>query len=178
VEKWDRPPELASGVTKAFEIIVPASEITTPNHPGAEAAFRKAFSGRKIFWIDSPSQGREIHFMVVFTAPEVTDTTLPLSGWPARDSLGSRLIAYKELTNSQTVWLVAYETSTSEENQQLVTEWKQTILSAFIEKLGRGAYAEVLEPKMYLYGRNNQDGTRFYVDVSGENVTLSRTDAV
>jgi transcriptional regulator with XRE-family HTH domain len=47
VEKWDRPPERASGVTKAFEIIVPASEITTPKHPGAEAAFRKAFGGKE-----------------------------------------------------------------------------------------------------------------------------------
>jgi hypothetical protein len=158
VEKWDRPPELASGVTKAFEIIVPASEVTTPKHPGAEAAFRKAFSRKEISWIDSPPQGREIHFMVVFTAPEVTDTTLPLSGWPARDSLGSRLIAYKELTNSQTVWLVAYETSTSEENQQLLAGFKQSVLPAFIEKMGRGAYAEILEPRMYLYGKNDQDG--------------------
>jgi hypothetical protein len=170
IEKWERPPEVAPGVTKAFEIIVPSSEVTTPKHPRAEAAFRKHFVGKEIQWIDPPPQDREVHFMVVFTAMEVTDTSLPLSGWTGRDSLGSRLIAYRELSNTQTVWLVVYETATSEESKQLVTGFKQAMLADFFESRGQDAYAEILEPRMYLFGRNDQDGTRFYVDVSGENV--------
>jgi len=166
---------LAPGITKAFEIIVPASEVTTPKHPRAEAAFRENFAGKEIQWIDPPSQDREVHFMVVFTAPEVIDTSLPLSGWPGRESLGSRLIAYWELSNTQTVWLVAYETPTSEENQQLVTELKQAILAAFLESKGRDSCAELLDPRMYLFGRNDQDGTRSYVDVSGEDAVSIET---
>jgi hypothetical protein len=46
------------------------------------------------------------------------------------------LIAYRELSNTQTVWLVVYETATSEESKQLVTGFKQAMLADFFESRG------------------------------------------
>jgi hypothetical protein len=166
IEKWDRPPELAPGVTRAFEIVVPTSEVTMPEHPEANEAFHKTFGNKEIVWVDPPPAGHETRFSIVYTVPEVTDTTLPLSGWPGRDSMGSRLIAYQELANTHTVWLIAFELSTTEQGKQALTRFRRQYLPATIEEVGEPSYAALLEPRAFMYTVNEDSGLRFYVDVA------------
>ena len=45
-DKWERPPELAPGVTRAFDIVVPASEVTQPQHLDPNS-----LNGKKIMWV-------------------------------------------------------------------------------------------------------------------------------
>ncbi len=44
-DKWERPPELAPGVTRAFDIVVSASDVTQPQHLDPNT-----LNGMKIMW--------------------------------------------------------------------------------------------------------------------------------
>jgi hypothetical protein len=48
VDQWKPPPELAPGAIKAFQIVVPSSEVTIPSHPKANEAFRRKAGGKLI----------------------------------------------------------------------------------------------------------------------------------
>jgi hypothetical protein len=159
-DKWYRPDDFVPGLTKAFEIVVPASEVTVPTRPEANV-----FGAKEIAWVQPPPEGYATHFTVLFTSPEVTDTTLP--GWPGRNAMGTRHIAHAALPNGQTVWVVAHEQAMSEWLQETVAAFKRTALAEMKRELGEATYSEIKEPRAYIYGQNNNDGSRYYIDVSG-----------
>jgi hypothetical protein len=120
--RWERPAEFDPGMVKAFEIVIPASEVTKPAYLGWDKDFSPEYAGKEVVWVPSPPGGYAAHFTVLFTSAEVTDATLP--GWPGRVSMGTRLIAYSHLPNSQTVWLVAFEQELAESTQQTLKQQK------------------------------------------------------
>ena len=54
IDKWERPPEFMPGVTKAFEIVIPGSEVTAPKHPNANIVFHQHLGGKEIVWVPAP----------------------------------------------------------------------------------------------------------------------------
>jgi hypothetical protein len=160
LDKWERPDDFVPGLTKAFEIVVPASEVTRPVHPDANT-----FEGKEIVWVPPPPEGYATHFTVLFTSAEATEATLP--GWPGKAAMGTRNISHAELPNSQTVWIVMHEQAESEWLRETVAEFKRTVMAEAKRELGEAAYSEIKEPRGYIYGQNNVDGSRFYIDVSG-----------
>lgn len=58
--KWDRPPEVAPGWTRAVTIVMPTSEL---------ARGQKPKDPEKIVWLDAPREGYSTHFNVVLSAP-------------------------------------------------------------------------------------------------------------
>jgi hypothetical protein len=161
-DKWTRPPEFAPGLTLAFNIVVPASEVTMPQHPAeANAAVR----GTEIVWVPPAPAGYETHFTVLFTTAEATAATLP--DWPGRSSMGARLIFRAELANTESVWLVTYEQPMHEEQRQRLEEYKHDVITALKRHRGADAYSKIPEPRGYLYGHNEQGQWRFFIDFSG-----------
>jgi hypothetical protein len=166
LDKWKRPPELVPGVIKAFEIVVPSSEVTEPSHPKANEAFRQAMGGKAIVWVPAAPEGYATRFLVVFTAPEVTAATVP-GDWPGRDTMGTRLIFSTELQNGQTVWVVSRERPGA--FQRWVAEGKRQLAEPGAGPAIRDETApDALEPRAFIDGINHLDGTRFYLDISGE----------
>lgn len=153
-DKWERPAEFVPGATKAFMIVVPSSEVTTPRHPEANNAFRQKLGGKPIVWVPAAPEGYATHFTVLFTRSEATDAALP--GWPGRKSMGTRFIGRNELPNSQSVWIVSHE------RPDIFQRW---VVAGKHELEG---IIDAREPRGSISGRNLQDGTRFYVDISGE----------
>jgi hypothetical protein len=161
-DKWTRPPEFAPGLTLAFDIVVPASEVTIPQHPAeANAAVR----GTEIVWVPPAPAGYETHLTVLFTTAEATAATLP--DWPGRSTMGSQLIFRAELPNTESVWLVTYDQPMREENRQQLEGYKHAIITALKRQIGADAYSKIPEPRGYLYGHNEQGQWRFFIDFSG-----------
>jgi hypothetical protein len=75
--RWERPPEFAQGVTRAFEIIIPASEVTKPPYLERDKDFRPEYADKEIVWVPPAPEGYATHFTVLFTSAEVTAGTLP-----------------------------------------------------------------------------------------------------
>jgi hypothetical protein len=163
-DKWNRPPEFVPGITLAFNILVPTSEVTMPPHLKANATLR----GTDIVWVPPASEGCATHFTVLFTSAEVTATTLP--GWPGRNSMGTRLILMAPLPNTECVWLVAYEQPIPQEQKQMIEEYKHGLISNLKHHMGEDAYSQIPEPRGYLYGHNEQAQWRYFIDFSAANV--------
>jgi len=61
IDKWQRPAEFVAGATKAFMIVVPSSEVTTPRHPEANTAFRQKLGGKAVVWVPAAPEGYALH---------------------------------------------------------------------------------------------------------------------
>jgi hypothetical protein len=165
IDRWERPSEFWPGVTMAFEIVVPSSEVTTPRHPKANEVFRRNLGGKAVVWVPAAPVGYATRFAVLFTKPEVTAATLP--GWPGRDAMGTRLIWRTELPNAETVWVTSHETTDTFQHHVAEAKRQRDELVASSAALSQTASDEV-ELRILSCGYNYQDGTRVYLDVSGE----------
>jgi hypothetical protein len=158
-DKWERPPELAPGVTRAFDIVVPASEVTQPQHLDPNS-----LNGKKIMWVPPAPEGYATYFTVVFTTAAVTATTLP--GWPGRND-GTELVWRVNLPNEETVWLITYERPVDPWMQQHLAEFKRSAVPAARRRIEEAGYSSDIEDaRAAIYYRNEDLGMRFYIDVS------------
>jgi hypothetical protein len=162
LSRWARPADFAPGITKAFEIMIPASEITKPQYLEWANDYRPEYAGKEVVWVPPAPEGHATHFTILFTSAEVTAATLP--GWPGRNSMGTSLIARAELPNSQTVWLVAVEQEFPESVRQNVENYKRGLAEA-ARQMEAIKPSEIPELRGFLYGQDT-DGTHFYVDLS------------
>lgn len=101
--KWRRPSEMAPGVTMAFQIIVPASEVTLP----AGGTGSPTGSKQSIVRVPAAPIGSATYFTIIFTTRGTTAATLP--GWPGRRAMDTVLVGRIGLPTSETVWVVAHE---------------------------------------------------------------------
>lgn len=151
LHKWDRPSELFPGIISAFEIIVPSTELTTPRRRLSEEAARKYLS--KVRWVSPASPEGETHFRVLFIASDSPTT------------VNNEVIWQHELSNGETVCLIAYEQPTTSRNKEYLASAKREILREVGKVAEDTALAEARETRGYLLG-SAEDGTRFLVDIS------------
>jgi hypothetical protein len=91
LEKWPRPKPIAEGVTLAYRIVTPHSAITSPI---GEA-------DRKVSWVINcpPNRATEIDIMII-------SPTIPITGWPGKNTMGTKPIGSYTLSNGETVWVI------------------------------------------------------------------------
>ena len=159
--RWYRPPEFEPGLTRAFEIIIPASEVTKSPYLEWDKNFRPGYADKEIVWVPPPPEGYATHFAVLFSSAEGTAATLP--AWPGRTGAGSRLIAVATLPNSQTVWLVAFEPEISESNRQHVERNKRLLVEAARQL--KEDPSETPELRALVSGGGDEE-THWYLDIS------------
>lgn len=159
--KWQRPPEIAPGVTRAFQILVPSSEVTVPKHliggnpPGSQ---------KTIVWVPRAPAGSITYFTVLFTSPTTTAATLP--GWPGRRRMGTRLVSRIGLPNGETVWVVTHEERMSESQRATLARRRVDI-----SRLTRARGFSPGETRALFFGR--EDETAFYMEVSDKGIPLA-----
>ncbi len=162
-DKWKRPPEFASGVTKGFEIMVPASEVVMPRQPGVTPDWE----GKDVQWFPAPPEGCATYFEILYTAPHISQKNLEIA-YQTADGLHSyvaRSIWRSELPNGQCAWVVVHNRPISEEEKEGLKWFKQQWIDAVKKELGEDAFSSMSEPRAY-FGGYNADGTRFFIDVS------------
>src|SRR5919107_5267804 len=162
-DKWERPPEFAPGVTKALEIIVPASEVTMPE----QSDVKPDWEGKDVVWVPSSPEGFATYFTIVYTASDITARNLEIT-WKTADGLHqytARSIWRTELPNGQAVWVVTHERPVPEAEKEGLKQFKQQWIATNKQALGVERFSAMAEPRSYLWGYD-ADGTRFFIDVS------------
>jgi len=92
IEKWNRPIEIAPGITLALRIITPWSAVKTK--------FDKD-NFKKAIWIPNAPKDRATEIYLLLTRPHINN-----DGWPGKSSMNTKLIGSMELDGGETVWLV------------------------------------------------------------------------
>ncbi len=91
IEKWPRPKPIAPGVTLAFRIVTPYSAVTS--------VIKEL--DKKVVWIPNCPPPHATEIDIIFVAP-----TTPITGWPGKSNMGTKLVGSYELTNGESVWVV------------------------------------------------------------------------
>ena len=92
VDKWQRPKEIAPGVTLAFRIITPSSAINTSFDPSD-------FPGIK--WIPNAPSEKATEIAIL-----ITSSTANVSSWPGKNSMNTNLLDSIQLENKEKLWIV------------------------------------------------------------------------
>lgn len=151
LHKWQRPPELFPGITSAFEIIVPSTELAVPRHPLSEEAHRK-YTGN-VHWVSAPSSEMQTRFRILFLAADSTTTVT------------NEVIWEHKLPSGEIVSLIVYEQPMTERNKAYLALGKRKILEEVGKPSEDSAIFVAQEPRGYLIGEA-EDGTWFVVDIS------------
>ena len=154
IERWNRPPSI-EGITPAFMVVVPSGEIGVPRHPLTEKA--KKYT-RNVTWVTPAPEGFATHFIVVYTDPGVPEP-----------SEHERFVDRFKLPNGQTVYILIQEHAISEADKQQLEAARLAITDAVRQgpEAEHAALEAWLEPRTWLYGRNEENGARFFIDISG-----------
>lgn len=92
IEKWPRPPDFAPGITLAFRIVTPWSAITAP---------LTGSKGKKVTWLPNAPESKATEIDIL-----ITQSTITVSGWPGKRSMGTSMIGSIPLESGETLWAV------------------------------------------------------------------------
>jgi len=92
IEKWNRPPEIAPGVTLALRI-------ATPWWSMSQSVKEGRFKG--VTWLPSAPELMATEIAILFTKP-----TTQITEWPGRSSMDTSFIGALLLANREIVWAV------------------------------------------------------------------------
>ena len=141
--KWQRPPEVAPGITRAFVIMVPASELTSP---------KVAFASKPdTVWVPPAPSGLATCLTIFFITPAADI---------GRISSFAQSVGRIRLRNGESVWVLAHH--------QPMTESQKTTLARGRVEVVRTSHHEGRSPEefnaAFLFGLER--GVGFYMVVS------------
>jgi hypothetical protein len=141
--KWQRPPEIAPGITRAFVIMVPASELTSP---------KVAFASKPdTVWVPPAPSGLATCLTIFFITPAADI---------GRISSFAQSVGRIRLRNGESVWVLAHH--------QPMTESQKTTLARGRVEVVRTSHHEGRSPEefnaAFLFGLER--GVGFYMVVS------------
>lgn len=144
--KWSRPTPFDNGVTNAFQIIVPATEVTNFSPPDTD----------EIIWVPRPGDDFETMFYVTFTS-----TTTRVTDWPGKRAMNTGLIGSFVLANGDTVWITTLDIPLRDSTTH-VLKLRREQMREEIEK--RGITAKPGELRSLAIGVENDVG--FFAEVA------------
>lgn len=145
MSRWSRPREISPGVTLAFRIIIPTSELRP----------LKIRTVKTITWIAAPPIGQAVEFLIFLTTPATKVTH-----WPGRRAMRTQFIAKLLLPNRETLWLVY--------RSQLVTPELRSNISHHKSSIRKSLPAtDFTDPSLrsLLLGRHS-DGSWYFIEVA------------
>jgi len=146
--QWTRPAEFAPGVTQAFPIVVPASEVRASSLPMTPA------EAEKVVWVPMPTTGNAVQITVLYTKPETA-----VSGWPGRQSMGTKCLGMLPLRNNETVWIASHNIELTPNLARTVAWWRRAQVSRHSTRLTDDIRAA-------LFGHDKETGLRWFIDLS------------
>jgi hypothetical protein len=91
LEKWPRPKPIADGVTLAFRIVTPHSSVASPIGD----------RDKKITWLPNCPPRLATEIDIIITSPST-----PVTGWPGKNSMGTKHVGSYRLENGEVVWVI------------------------------------------------------------------------
>ena len=158
VDKWERPDEFAPGWTRAFVIVVPASEVVPSQAVITDPG--------EIIWIDPLPDGWATIFTVLLSAPDATGSDGRGFATAAGRENFTEVVTAIELRKGERAWVVAHA-------EELSEEWRQNLEALRAQMLSQGAEAMATarqDPQPHdlraFASGHYDDGTRFYTDIA------------
>jgi hypothetical protein len=142
IEKWPKPPDIATGVTLAYRIVTPAASVTTAVVPDQTTG---------VLWIAPAADGFAVEIDILISRPSAV-----LRSWPGRTSMGTQLVGSFLTEAGDTVWVVNWTIPVPDSKEPLTGRGR------FFK--GRSA-ADLAEPNVraILFG-DEPDGSRKMID--------------
>jgi hypothetical protein len=111
ISHWERPSEFAPGWTRAFTIVVPASELVEP---------RSGYSGKEVIWIAPPELDGAIHFTVLLSKPGAARGR---RGYPTEEGAtdSTELMTRLDMATGEQVWILANPAPVSDDERAQIT---------------------------------------------------------
>lgn len=156
VDRWRRPTEISRGITLAFRIVIPASELrVNPIQIPDE---------KPVSWVLSPSSGHATEFDVFFTKPEVS-----VSDWPGKRRMGTEFISQALLSNGETLWLVYYYPEVTQGMLDRIEQLRAEIRNRPPE-WSRGEINMDRSTLRLIVGGEEPDGSHYFMEVAADTV--------
>jgi hypothetical protein len=147
---WARPTEFSPGWTRAFEIIIPSSEVIDERTP---------YEGSEAVWFPKPPEGEAARFTVLFSKK---DAPRGARGFPAAEGYEDRteFVTRLDLKTGESVWTLAHVAPLAPEERGQLEKARHAANEAI-----REALADARQPRMVGFG-DAIDGVRFFYDIS------------
>ena len=97
IDVWQRPAEIAPGITLAYRLVIPGSALTIRSKPDND---------KDIVWIPSSPKGMATEISFLLTLPNVV-----CSDWPGKRSMNTGFVGSLLMENDATLWIVHRITS-------------------------------------------------------------------
>lgn len=144
IDKWKAPTDnIINGVTLAFRIIIPESELRKPI----------STSRKKIEWIKAPEEEHCVEIDVILTKPFVKT-----SSWPGKNKMQTSLLKEIKLSNGDTLWLVYHYQPMIGDDIKKLEEYKKTSQNIVKEMHSKNLKG--------IFGDAEKDGSRKFIEVS------------
>jgi hypothetical protein len=147
---WDRPGEFGAGWTRAFEIVVPASEVVSAP---------EAYVGSEAVWFPTPDTNESMHFTVLLSKP---DAARGRRGFPTAEGaeLTTELVTRLSMSTGETLWIVAHSAPTPAEQAQ-----QRRARVDLLAQVAREGLGSVAMPRALVFAQRD-DGVPAFIDLS------------
>jgi hypothetical protein len=157
--KWDRPPEIFPGFTRAFVICVPSSELMEPAGPDP---LKKPAT-----WLPVPPPGHQVEIDLWLARPPTNPET-----WPGMRSMGTECLYRQALANGEELIVTAYVAVTDEERRRNMERERAKMLQGLRAAISAGAEMSGNNIRGVVFGEPGPEsaldlqGVRVFTDVS------------
>lgn len=153
---WSRPAEFGAGWTRAFSIVVPASQVVEAPTP---------YTGSEAVWFPKPAEGEAVHFTVLLSKPGAARGR---RGYPNADGFGdsTEFLTRLDMTTGEQLWVVAHvapmtdgETARLEKARAGFEEHNRQRLTARVKN------DPTFSPRMLIFAESS-DGVGLFFDIA------------
>jgi hypothetical protein len=152
---WDRPDEFGTGWTRAFEIIIPASEVVEAPLP---------YTGSEAVWLPIPSADEAVHFTILLSKP---DALRGRRGYPSAEGFESstEFLTRLEMTTGERLWVLAHVAPMTTDEKQRLEAARVSIENAGREELQKRAREDPEFSARAILFSESDDGVCSFVDL-------------
>lgn len=144
IEKWERKPNIGQGITLAFRIVIPQSELR-----------ERIVDQSKVKWIENSEESTCLEVALIFTEKGIN-----VSGWPGKKSMGTQLLKSYKLPNGETLWLVYYKTIIDDKLKEQLNEYRKVVRDKLLVKR-----VDSTNIRGFLFGDESDDSRKF-IDIA------------
>jgi hypothetical protein len=153
---WARPDEFGPGWTRAFEIVVPASEVVEAPVP---------YKGSEAIWLPTPDPGEAVRFSVVLSKP---DAARGRRGYPSAEGFErtTEFVTRLSMTTGEQLWVLAHVAPLAADEIERVKRAKDTLEKVGRDELARRASEDPEFSARALRFGESPEGVAGFTDVS------------
>ncbi len=153
---WDRPAEFGEGWTRAFGILVPASEVVDDGPP---------YTGNEAVWFPTPGENEAVHFTILLSKPGAVRGR---RGYPNADGFeaSTEFVTRLDMATGEQLWVLMHTAPMAHaDTAQLERTHAYFEAHPPPEFAKRASESPTFTPRAVVFA-DSTDGNAYFVDVS------------